>query len=247
MKINRDFAIRIDSLRTAGLGYGSIATQLGLKRDTVEKHYQKVDHVKRLPIKEKVFKGKIQGRKQLQIKQFIQYNPTGTLQDIITGCDLDVSTSTLSKYLKRFGMPCKVAKKQIVISNVNKLKRVEFAKKMVKLTDLELGRIWFSDETIVKSRPNGEIVLYRSPPGSTYYEPSNASGGKSVMFWGVISSQAYGPLVEVKGKNTAESYIETLKTYLLPEIQVAEGPVLFQQDNARIHKTRAVMSFLEKN
>ena len=59
--------------------------------------------------------------------------------------------------------------------------------------------------------------------------------------------KAYGPLVEVKGKNTAESYIETLKTYLLPEIQLAEGPVLFQQDNARIHKTRAVMSFLEKN
>ena len=48
-------------------------------------------------------------------------------------------------------------------------------------------------------------------------------------------------------QNTAESYIETLKTYLLPEIQLAEGPVLFQQDNARIHKTRAVMSFLGKN
>ena len=92
MKINRDIAIRIDSLRTAGLGYGLIATQLNLKRDTVAKHCQKVDHVKRLPVKEKHFKEKIQGRKQLQIKQYIQFNPTDTLQDIITGCDLDVST-----------------------------------------------------------------------------------------------------------------------------------------------------------
>jgi len=62
-----------------------------------------------------------------------------------------------------------------------------------------------------------------------------------------MSIQAYGPLVEVQGKNTAESYIKTLKNYLLPEIEIAEGPVLFQQDNARIHKTPAVMSFLEKS
>ena len=144
-------------------------------------------------------------------------------------------------------MQCKVAKKKIIISNQNKKKRIDFAKKMIAKTDLELAQIWFSDETIVKSRPNGKIILYRCPPGCEYFEPSNASGSKSVMFWGVISKEAYGPLVEVKGKNTAESYIETLKTYLLPEIQLAEGPVLFQQDNARIHKTRAVMSFLGKN
>ena len=100
-------------------------------------------------------KEKIQERKQLKIKQYIQLNPTDTLQDIITGCELDVSKSTLSNYLKRFGMPCKVAKKQIVISDINKQKRLEFLKKMLEMTDLELAQIWFSDETIVKSRPNG--------------------------------------------------------------------------------------------
>ena len=155
MKIKPDIAIRIDALRKAGLGYQSIANQLELKKDTVAKHCQKVDHVKRLPAKEKQYKGKIQGRKQLQIKQYIQFNPTDTLQDIITGCELDVSKSTLSNYLKRFGMPCKVAKKQIVISDINKQKRLEFLKKMLEMTDLELAQIWFSDETIVKSRPNG--------------------------------------------------------------------------------------------
>ena len=67
------------------------------------------------------------------------------------------------------------------------------------------------------------------------------------MFWGVISKRAYGPLVEIKGINTAATYISTLNDYLLPEIEAAEGLVTFQQDNARIHKTAAVISFLEKN
>lgn len=88
---------------------------------------------------------------------------------------------------------------------------------MLSKTDAELDAIWFSDETIVKSRTNGETVLYICPPGHEYFVPTNASGGKSVMFWGVVSKAAYGPLVEVKGINNAESYIKTPYDYLLPE------------------------------
>jgi hypothetical protein len=41
----------------------------------------------------------------------------------------------------------------------------------------------------------------------------------------VISMSAYGPLVVVEGKYTAETYIKTLKDYLLPEIRLATSPV----------------------
>ena len=118
---------------------------------------------------------------------------------------------------------------------------------MLEKDDDFLASIWFSDETIVKSRPNGEVVLFRSFEGSEWYEPSNGSGGKSVMFWGCVSKNAYGPLVEVIGKNTAGSYIETLEDYLLSEIEASTDRVIFQQDNASIHKTPAVCTFLEEN
>ena len=88
------------------------------------------------------------------------------MQDIILGCDLDCAKSTLSQYLKKYGMESKVARSKIVISDDNKKKRVEFAKLMLGKTDLELESIWFSDETIVKGCPNGEIVLYRCPAGA---------------------------------------------------------------------------------
>jgi hypothetical protein len=57
------------------------------------------------------------------------------------------------------------------------------------------------------------------------------------MFWGFMSKHAFGPLVEVKGKNTADTYINTLKDYLVPEFEASEHPLVFQQDNATIHKT----------
>ena len=67
------------------------------------------------------------------------------------------------------------------------------------------------------------------------------------MFWGCAWKTAYVPLVEVIGKNTAVTYIKTRNDYFLPEITAATGPFVFQQDNASIHKTRAVMSFLGEN
>jgi hypothetical protein len=69
------------------------------------------------------------------------------------------------------------------------------------------------------------------------------SGGKSVMFWGCISLNAFGPLVEVRDKNTAETYIQTL----MPELAAAPGHMVFQQDNAAIHKTAAVLTFMAEN
>ena len=86
-------------------------------------------------------------------------------------------------------MPRRQAKKKIVVSDINKQKRVDFCKLMLSKSEEELASIWFSDETIVKSHPNGEYVYYRLPEGSGYFEASNASSGKPVMFWSVISME----------------------------------------------------------
>jgi hypothetical protein len=88
-------------------------------------------------------------------------------------------------------------------------------------------------------------VFYRMPKDQEWSVPSNAGGGKSVMFWACISINAYGPLVEVKGKNTAAQYIEILSNYLLPKIRAAAGPVTFQQDKATIDKTPAVRALIK--
>ena len=194
----------------------------------------------------KLYKGKIQCRNHRLIKQFIESNPTARLDDILTGYELNVSKTTLSVYLKKFEMPSRKAKARIVVSNINKEKRVNFCRWMLQQPDEYIDSICFSDETMVKSRPNGEVVMFRMPQGSEWSTPSNGGGGKSVMFWGCASKSAYGPLVEVVGKNTARA-TNTLKDYLLPEIEAPSSPLIFQQDNASIHKTAAVKAFMAQN
>jgi IS30 family transposase len=68
-------AIHIETLRNAGFSYTQCAEQLNIKKGTIAKHCQKIVLLNALPPVLKVYKGKIQGRAQLQIKQYIRYNP----------------------------------------------------------------------------------------------------------------------------------------------------------------------------
>ena len=117
---------------------------------------------------------------------------------------------------------------------------------MLQQPDEFINSICFSDETMVKSRPNREVVLFRSPGGTVWNKPSNAGGAKSVMFWGCVSKAAYGPLVVIEGKNTALKYISTLENHFLPEMRASSGPLTLQQDNATIHTTAAVKTFMSE-
>ena len=88
MKINKEQSIRIETLRQAG---GAISKQLGIGKSTISIHCQKMNHLSKLPPKEVRYKGLIQDRKQIQIKQYILWIPKDTLDDIINGCDLEFS------------------------------------------------------------------------------------------------------------------------------------------------------------
>ena len=114
-----DDAIRIKTLKDSGMGYKKIAKQLGMNAATIASHCQMTAHKALLPPKEKKYRGTIQARKQLEIKNYLLMNPTATLNDIKTDCELNVSLETIRKYLLRFGMPRRLAKKKIVVSDIN--------------------------------------------------------------------------------------------------------------------------------
>ncbi|MEY3451992.1 MAG: hypothetical protein RL711_1820 [Bacteroidota bacterium] len=247
MKIKKSEYAIIKALYESKFGYGAIGKQLGLKKSTVAKHIQKERLIASIGPKVKLDRSFANGRIPLRIKHFLQDNPTATLGDIKLALDLEVSTHTIGRHLQKIGYERQVAKRRIVISERNRIKRLEFCREMVGKDDAFIESIWFSDETMVKSRPNGEVVFFRSAKNSQWFVPSNEGAAKSVMFWGCVSKAAYGPLVVVEGKNTAARYIETLKEYLLPEIEAAGVMVTFQQDYASIHKTPAVKAFMSEN
>lgn len=98
--------------------------------------------------------------------------------------------------------------------------------------------IW-SDETSVKSRPDYRQLRYFSRSelenDRSFVNRQVCAGEFSVMFWGCISYQAMGPLVEIQAKIDRSKYIELIANSLLPEIAYYSGEILFQQDHAPPH------------
>ena len=66
----------------------------------------------------------------------------------------------ISKYLNQLGLGRTKAKRNILLRDNNKVKRVDFSKAMLLKSYEQLKRILWSDETMVKSYSNGEAVFY---------------------------------------------------------------------------------------
>jgi hypothetical protein len=130
-KIDDRLQLHINTLSDAGIKPMAISRQLGLKYDTVKKNVAKRKLTGMLPPKDKLLKGKINGRWPLQIKKYLTQEPTATLEGIIAAVGLPVSVATLHRYLKRMDWSRKAAKRQILLSEANRQKRLEFCQDML--------------------------------------------------------------------------------------------------------------------
>ena len=181
----------------------------------------------------------------LQIKKYLMQEPTATLDTVIAALDLTVSTSTLHRYLAQMDWPRQPAKRQILLSETNRLKRLNFCKDMQQKGREYFERIIWTDETMVKSHPNGEVVFFRAFKNSSLYIQHRNQNSVGVMFWGSMSRFAYGPLRVCEGVINGAEYLKLLKDVVLPEIRAAPFDAIYQQDNAPAHKKREVMAFLK--
>jgi transposase len=249
-KISKENEIRIDALTTAGLKPKAISVQLELNYNTVKQHIRRKKLVAGLPprfrIRETYFKGRIPGL----IRRYVEENPLARVDDILYACELTCHRTTLNRYLNRNGLGRVKAKRNILLRDVNKIKRVEFCRDMLRKSDEELKRILWSDETMVKAFPNGEVVFYRAiSKRDDIVSPAVQQGGSGQMLWGCMSFYSFGPLVVINGHIDGEQYLEMLQDTVKPEMDASRdlGRVLtFQQDNAKPHKARPVMEFLER-
>jgi hypothetical protein len=158
-KISNANRIEINALTTAGIKPSAIARQLNLKYETVKKHVQRQKLIKDLPPKVVVKKGYFTGRIPGIIRRYLEEDPRARLDDIMAACELTCHKSTLAKYLNANGLERTKAKRNILLRDVNRAKRIEFCKIMLEKTDEDIKRILWTDETMVKAYPNGEAVF----------------------------------------------------------------------------------------
>ena len=248
--ITNEHNIQIKALRTAGISLYKIAKQLNIKYSTLKSHVANQTLLASLPPKIKRYGGKIQGRDQLKIKKYLLYDPFATLAAIKEACDLQVTTMTICNYLKHAKLDRTLAKRKILLSEANRVKRLNFCKLLLQKDDDYLSRIMWTDETKVQAYPNGECVFYRAFPvelgGKEFVTPMKQNGGGGVMFWGCMTRRAWGPIRAVEGTINGDNYLQLLKDKVIPEVEAADFEIIFQQDNAPAHKKASVLNFLSQ-
>ena len=113
----------------------------------------------------------------------------------------------------------------------------------------EWDNVIFSDEKKFNlDGPDGLMYYWRDSRKGPLQCRRRAFKGGSVMVWGGISVHGKTQLVILEGKQTADSYIRTLRDFLLPLIREnMPDPVTFQHDNATIHTAYITRMWLLMN
>jgi transposase len=256
-------------MRDAGDSWAAIGRALGKSKASVKKYYQRNAPNRNLEPKPKVSKRITNGRVGRLLKSIVLENPKASISMIefklkekfeevgATNQRLPKKT-TIREFLKRNSIIVVKLLRKPLLRQINQEKRLLFAHEALNtpalLQRLVATTIW-SDETTVRSHPNGRDIWIRCHSSTKREDlpvnPQLQAGGISVMFWGCFSTQGVGPLVALEGSQNQHTYKDLLQKYLIPEIQVARSQfgvqMTFMQDNAPCHKARMVMDFLARN
>ena len=247
----------ISRLRERNVSWDTIGYALDSGADACRMALKKQRDIDDLGKKPVIKKAKFEAKVTLKLKELARDNPKlscrdleGELVKIFPGKATPKKT-TINKILNETGFKMMKILKKTIIYPRNKLKRIDFCREMADYGPAFWNNVIWSDETTVYQCPKGKEMILRVH--STQLEhleainPQIHSGGFSVMFWGCFSKLGLGPLVAIEGSMNSEKYIELLQDHVIPELQVAGQPMVFMQDNAPCHKSRATMTFMDEN
>ena len=108
----------------------------------------------------------------------------------------------------------------------------------------------FSDECMICTSDHG-VRWVRRPRNARweekYVSECTRSSRTSISVWGMISCRGLGPLILIQGRMNSEQYCRRiLRNEVIPFL--SDNPdLIYQQDNASIHRSRYTRSFIARN
>ncbi len=234
-----------------------ISEALNCKKSAIRMRIARAKLVAGLPPKEKVSKSTVKGRLAHLTKILIREHPKtpyadipGKLRELYDVQDDLPSYKAFERFLKRSNYKVVKLLKKPFVSSVNMIKRIDFAKNHAEKGPEFWDRVIWSDETMVRSLPKSIDILIKTNQSDWREKMAQnhqfQNGGFGVMFWGCFSGLGLGPIVAIEETLNSEAYIELLKEHLIPEIRAVGDNVVFMQDNAPCHKSKAVVEFLKR-
>lgn len=163
--------------------------------------------------------------------------------------EFNVSSSTIRRRLKGGGLQNRVPARKPALTQRHMDERLQFA---VSNRNKNFDDVIFMDEKVFCSSDNGRLTLWR--PDNTRYHarhvvPDRRSGRITIGFWGWMSKEGPGELVEITGRMNAKDYVEILEDSFLPSVDICypNRRVTFMQDNSSVHNSRLVQAWLHEH
>lgn len=188
--------------------------------------------------------GNVKKRLMLALQGLKESNSRITSATVLRKANLNISLSTVLRFLKNEGYRYLNTKKVVALTQRHKAERVKMCK-MWLMAGTASRNIVFTDETRYKlDGPDNEMCWQQ--PTARRKRPRRQAGGGGIMIWGMLLPSGQLHYVEVPGTLNSAKYIKLLKDFALPIItaKLDEGWLL-QQDNAPAHAAGATLDFLE--
>lgn len=179
----------------------------------------------------------------VQLKKFLQIND-----------EINVSSNTVRRALKRNGLSARVKRKKPLLSKKHRENQLKFAKRFKDWTVSDWNRVVWSDESKFQIFGSDGREYCWKRQGETlkdaHIKPTVKFGGGSIFVWGCFTSSGVDFLYKIDGGLNAELYrqilsedfMETLRYY---DLSVSD--VIFQQDNDPKHTALLTKQWFEDN
>jgi len=189
-------------------------------------------------------KGNTKKRLLLGIKSLVKRNTRITSTTLMDTVNVSLSKRTVQRFLSREGYSYLNSKKKIMLTDPQKVSRMEICKKWL-IEGASSRKIAFTDETRYNLDGPDNDKSWQHPKYRRE-KPMRQQGGGSIMIWGMLMPSGQLQCQEVKGNLNAAGYIAILKEVLVPTMEsLYDDDWLLQQDNASSHTATKTQQFLE--
>ena len=191
------------------------------------------------------------------IKRYIVKDKVGTAvqanKALFREYALFVSTKTVRRALNEGGLVAIEKKKKPALTAKHQKERYEWALRYQHWTLDDWRRVIWSDEVrIALYGSDGRSWAWKAPGAPLEREHVRMTkkfGGGSIMVWACITWDGVGFMSHISGNMNGELYLDVLKDELQKTIDwygYNAHEVIFMQDNASPHTTRANLKWLEE-
>lgn len=192
-----------------------------------------------------------------EILREIKTNPIQSATEInkklTISSNLQCSTETVRNILRKNNFNARTVRKKPFISQVNKKKRMDYAKKHLNKGEEFWNQIIFSDESKFNIHgSDSRQKVWRNP--NTELQVQNLKGtvkhgGGNVMVWGCMSAGGVGNLVFIESTMNSSAYLDILKNNLKKSAETMglADNFTFMHDNDPKHNSYLVREWLLYN